>query len=67
MDVLNPTVATPIYGVATHRRSFVQATHRAIEQYRATILTVLMIVLAFAIAIHFPDQIPTLSHHYRGR
>jgi hypothetical protein len=67
MDFLNPTVATPIQGVATHRRSFVQAAHRAIERHRATTLTALIIVLTFAIATHFPDQIPTLAHHYRGR
>jgi hypothetical protein len=67
MDVLNPTVATTIHRVAPHRRSFVEAAHRAIERYRATILTALIIVLAFAIAIHLPDQITTFPNHYRGR
>jgi hypothetical protein len=67
MDSLNPTVHVPIQGVTSRGRSFVQVTHRAIERYRVTIVTALIIVLAFAIAIHFPDQLPTLPHHYRGR
>ena len=67
MDSLNPTVHVPIHDVTTRCRSFVQVTHRAIERYRVTILTALIIVLAFAVAIHFPSQVSTLSHHYRGR
>jgi hypothetical protein len=66
MDVLNPTVATPIHGIATQRQPFVQEAHGAIERYRATILTALIIGLTFAIAIHFPNTI-TLTHHFRGR
>jgi hypothetical protein len=67
MDSLNPTVHVPIHGVTARGQSFVQVSHRAIERYRATILTALIIVLAFAVAIHTPSQVPTLPHHFRGR
>lgn len=67
MDSLNPTVHVPIHGVTSRGWSFVQVTHRAIERYRATIITALIVVLAFAVAIHFPSQAPTFPQHFRGR
>jgi hypothetical protein len=67
MDLLNLRVDVPKHGIAARGRSFAQVAHRAIERYQATVLTALIVVLAFAVAIHFPNQVSTLPHHYRGR
>lgn len=67
MNSLNPTVHVPLHGVRYQGPSFVQVAHRAIKRHRVTILTVLIVVLAFTVSIHFPGQVPTLPRHFRGR
>jgi hypothetical protein len=61
-----PALDAPASGVTTFTQSAGIMTHGFIEHYRATIVTTLVIVLAFAVSIHFPDHgvpLDHLAHH----
>jgi len=56
MEPLNPALDVPAHGVATFTRSVGFTVHSAIERHRATVTTALIVVLAFAVSIHFPNH-----------
>ena len=66
MEPLNATLDAPARGVTTFTGSAGHVVHRFIERHRATVTTVLIVILAFVVSIHFPDHgVPTntLVHH----
>jgi hypothetical protein len=66
MEPLNAALDAPARGVTTFTGSAGLVVHRFIERHRATVTTVLIVMLAFAVSIHFPDHgvpINSLVHH----
>jgi len=66
MEPLNPALNVPARGVTTFTGSAGIVAHRFIERHRATLTTALIVILAFAVSIHFPDHgvpINSLVHH----
>jgi hypothetical protein len=65
MEPLSPALA-PARGVTAFTRFAWLTTHSAIERHRATVTTVLIVILVFVVSIHFPDHgVPAHSpfHH----
>ena len=66
MEPLNPALDAPARGVTAFTRSVELTAHRVIERHRATVMTALIVILAFAVSIHFPDHgvpMDSLFHH----
>ena len=66
MGPLNPALDAPARGVAAFARSVELAAHRVIERHRARVTITLIVILVFAVSIHFPDHgvpINSLAHH----
>ena len=63
----------PLIPVLDSSREDVRLRHRSassllpgLERHRVTVVTAMVIVLAFAVSLHCPDA-TTVLHHYRGR
>jgi hypothetical protein len=66
MEPLTPALDAPERGVAVFLRSAGLMVRRLIERGGVTLATGLILLLALAVAIHFPDRgLP--PHHFRGR
>jgi hypothetical protein len=67
MEPLNPALDAPARGVTIFTQSAGLMAHRFIERHRATVTTALIIILAFAVSVHFPGHgVPTYGgpfHH----
>ena len=62
MEPMIPALDAPARGVTTFTQSAGLKTHGFIERYRATIMTAVIIIMAFAVSIHFSDHGVGLNH-----
>jgi hypothetical protein len=66
MESLNPALDAPARGLEAFTRSVWLMARGFIERRRATVTTALIVILMFAVSIHFPDHgVPMngLFHH----